>query len=558
MKVAVRLTRAGFIAILLAIPLQSAARTTDAGPVPHAQAVQPLRMLLSAPAPSVDGEMLKRPTELLRFYAERGDLPAWSAEGEMDPRAGSLLDLFVAADREGLDPRDYHAAAIAARLARAQTGPHELAELDLLLTDAVMQYAGHLRAGRIQPRSIDADLALVPPPVDVVAAARHVLSAPDPAAALAGFAPPHTGYAALRQGLAELRAFAARGGWSLAGPGPVLKPGMIDPSVPPLRRRLAATGDFAGADLASEFYDVELEQAVRGFQERMGLGVDGVVGPRTRSALNISIEERIDQVIANLERWRWLPDQLGDRYVAVNVPGYSLEAIEGGEVRLAMPVIVGSKSRETPVLGGKISHLVLNPTWTIPETIARKDVLPKVIEDPGYLIAQGIRVFDGWSADAPMLDPYAVDWKAVGTRITRYRLRQEPGPLNALGRVKFMFPNEFDVYLHDTPQRGKFSRAVRTLSSGCVRVGDPEALTAFLVEGMNDWPQERRSQVLDGGATTTVWLRRPVPVYLLYRTAWRDDDGRMVFRPDIYDRDPRLIEALGRRNAPLRVAAGQS
>lgn len=556
MKRAVGMVRVGFVAVLMAIPLPAVGRAAEAAAaVPHAVAVQPLRTLLSAAQPSIDGEALKRPVELRRFYAGRGDLPAWSARGEVDSRAEALLGVLAAADREGLDPRDYHAAAIAMRLARTRAGSRDLAELDLLLTDAAMHYAAHLRAGRVLPRSVDADMALVPPDVDVVAAARSVASSPDPAAVLAGYAPPYEGYAQLRQGLAELRAFAGRGGWPAAGPGAVLKPGMADPSVPALRRRLAATGDFTGSDRDSEVYDAGIEQAVRAFQERMGLGVDGVVGARTRSALDVPIEERIDQVIANMERWRWLPDRLGDRYVAVNVPGYSLEAVDGGEVRLAMPVIVGSRSRATPILGGRINHLVLNPTWTIPETIARKDVLPKVIEDPGYLITQGIRVFDGWSADAPMLDPYAVDWKAVGTRITRYRLRQEPGPLNALGRVKYMFANEFDVYLHDTPQRGTFGRAVRTLSSGCVRVGDPDALTAFLLEGAGDWTRERLGQVMDSGATTTIRLRRPVPVYLLYRTAWRGRDGRMVFRPDIYDRDPRLVAAIDGRAGALRMAA---
>jgi murein L,D-transpeptidase YcbB/YkuD len=566
MKRAVGMVRVGFVAVLMAIPLPAVGHATEAAAgASHAAhqaaldavAVQPLRTLLSAAQPAVDAEALKRPVELRRFYAERGDLPVWSARGKVDSRAGILLGVLAAADREGLDPRDYHAEAIAMRLSRPQAGSRELAELDLLLTDAAMHYAAHLRAGRVLPRSVEADMTLVPPQVDVVAVARSVASSPDPAAVLAGYAPPYEGYAQLRQGLAELRDFAARGGWPAAGPGAVLKPGMVDPSVPALRRRLAATGDFTGSDMAAEVYDAGLEQAVRAFQERMGLGVDGVVGVRTRSALDVPIEKRIDQVVANMERWRWLPDHLGERYVAVNVPGYSLEAVDGGEVRLTMPVVVGSRGRETPVLGSRISHLVLNPTWTIPETIARKDVLPKVIEDPGYLIAQGIRVFDGWSADAPMLDPYAVDWKTVGTRITRYRLRQEPGPLNALGRVKYMFPNEFDVYLHDTPQRGAFGRAVRTLSSGCVRVGDPDALTAFLLEGAKDWTPERLAQVVDSGVTTTIRLRRPVPVYLLYRTAWRGQDGRMVFRPDIYDRDPRLVAAIdGRADALRRVAEG--
>ncbi|HSK41042.1 MAG TPA: L,D-transpeptidase family protein [Arenibaculum sp.] len=528
---------------------------------------------LAAPRPDAGGHVLHRPEALRRFYADRHHVPAWDSvrpdtapampappmpapadSGEtfpdgapeaVLPPAAALLKVLSAAANEGLDQQDYHLAAIAARLVSAGPGPEERLDLDLLLTDALMNYVGDLRSGRVAPRSIDGDLAIDPPRLDLAAIARDALRAHDLAAFLAGFTPPHPDYDGLRQGLAELRNAAEEGGWPAAGPGPVLKPGMADASVPALRIRLTATGEFDGTDLVSEVYDAELEAAVRAFQDAMELGTDGIVGARTRAALNVTVEERIGQVAANMERLRWLPDDLGARHVVVNIPDYRLQAVEAGQVRLDMPVIVGSALRRTPVFTSRIDHMVYNPTWTVPTTIARKDILPKLVEDPGWLISQGIRVFDGWSADAQPVDPFTVDWRAVGERITRYKLRQEPGPLNALGRVKFMFPNDFDVYLHDTPQRGKFSRAVRMLSSGCVRVGDPDALAGFLFEGMPDWTPERRRQAIDAGTTRTVRLNRPVPVHLLYQTAWRDAEGRMVFRTDIYDRDRQLLAALG-------------
>ena len=221
-----------------------------------------------------------------------------------------------------------------------------------------------------------------------------------------------------------------------------------------------------------------------------------------------------------------MPDDLGERHVLVNIPGYSLKALDKGEVALRMPVIVGSVERPTPVFSHRITHLVFNPTWTIPPTVARNDILPKLLRNPAYLKEHEIKLFDSWAPGARPINSRSVNWRDVGSRITRYRMRQDPGPKNSLGRIKFMFPNDFDVYLHDTPARDKFAQVERSLSSGCVRVSDPAALTAFLMEGMDDWPVERRTQVLDAGETKTVWLRQSVPVHLTYQTVYFDEAAR--------------------------------
>jgi murein L,D-transpeptidase YcbB/YkuD len=333
---------------------------------------------------------------------------------------------------------------------------------------------------------------------------------------------------------------------------------MQDQSVPRLRKRLAATGEYVGRDLASTTYDAPLQAAVKKFQSYNGMDADGVVGTSTRAALNISAAQRVDQILANMERWRWMADDLGERHVMVNIPGYTLKAMDKGTVVLGMRVIVGSTERPTPVMSHRISHLVFNPTWTIPTTVARKDILPKVIRNPGWLKEHEIKVFDTLSpGGAKVIDPRGVDWRTIGSRISRYRMRQDPGPKNSLGQIKFMFPNDFDVYLHDTPAREKFSRSVRNLSSGCVRVGDPPALTEFLMADMPDWPVERRREVLEKGETKTVFLRQSVPVHLTYQTVFVDDAGKVQFREDIYQRDTAFISAVTKR-LPVQQTVAQA
>jgi len=502
----------------------------------------------------IDSQRLRNLDALRRFYAQRGFDPVWTESSGAAPAVAGLVALLRAADQEGLDPLHYHAEAIERRVGSPDVTVQ--AELDLLIADAVMEYAADLRTGRLTPRSIAPELAAVPPQLDPVEIAKQARDAPDLAAFLSGFTPPHAQYAALRDALRLYRKIAAAGGWPAAGEGPVLKPGMQDAGVPALRRRLAATGEYTSKDFASTVYDASLQAAVKRFQAYNGLGQDGVVGTSTREALNISAAQRVSQIIANMERWRWMPDDLGERYVMVNIPAYSLKTLDKGEVALRMPVIVGSTERPTPVFSHRITHLVFNPTWTIPPTVARNDILPKLLRNPAYLKEHDITLFDSWAAGAHAIDSRSVNWRDIGSKITRYRMRQDPGPKNSLGQIKFMFPNDFDVYLHDTPSREKFAQVERSLSSGCVRVGDPAALTAFLMQGMDDWPVERRTQVLEAGGTKTVWLRQSVPVHLTYQTVFFDEAGKIQFREDIYGRDIAFVTALAKR-LPTQQAVAQ-
>jgi len=293
-----------------------------------------------------------------------------------------------------------------------------------------------------------------------------------------------------------------------------------------------------------DFFDRGLELAVRRFQKRHGLTDDGVVGPATLEALNVPVAERLRQIELNLERWRWLPEDLGRRYILVNIADFELEVVEDGRRVLAMRVVTGKKMRLTPVFSGRMTYLVLNPYWHIPHKIAVKDVLPRIKRDPGYLVRQGIRVFESWDDLAPEIPPETIDWPAVTKHNFAFKLRQDPGPSNALGRVKLMFPNRFAVYLHDTPSRYMFRKNQRDFSSGCIRVEKPIDLAAYVLDGDRKWTREKILSAIASGESRIAWLPEPIPVHVLYWTAWVDEEGTVQFRRDVYGRDRSLDEAL--------------
>jgi murein L,D-transpeptidase YcbB/YkuD len=475
----------------------------------------------------------------------------------------------------------------------------QAADLELLCTDAFLLYASHLLTGRVVPTSVTpswnieqrrADLldvleAAVAPGVSGPGASASTVDARSAHAlgtALTSLRPSHPAYNALVQAYRRYRSLADRGGWPAVPDGPTLARDSTGERVALLRARLRAAGDLdaeedtenAGVLGASRFpmtassqpsdapargdstpvtapavYDTALEAAVRRFQTRHGLAVDGAVGSATLTALNVPAAERAEQLALNLERWRWLPEDLGSRHILVNIADFSLRAVEDGADVLAMRVVTGTPYRQTPVFSGTITYLVLNPYWHVPSTIAVEDKLPAIRSDPGYLNRQQFEVFRGWRADAQPLDPASIAWDSVSARTFPYRLRQKPGPYNALGRVKFMFPNPHSVYLHDTPTRGLFAQAERSFSSGCIRLERPQALAQYLLADHPQWSAERLASVFEqaSGPEQTVVLPTPIPVHLQYWTAWTDADGTVHFRNDIYRRDAALREALAAR-----------
>jgi murein L,D-transpeptidase YcbB/YkuD len=291
-------------------------------------------------------------------------------------------------------------------------------------------------------------------------------------------------------------------------------------------------------------FDERMEAEVKAFQATRGLEPDGVVGPATLEALNTTAEQRIRRIGVNLERWRWLPENLGDRYVLVNVADFKLEVIEQDRKVLEMKIIVGKSYRRSPVFSDRISYLVLNPRWHVPRNIAVKDKLPLIKKDPTYLAENRMKVFAGWGAETRELNPAQIDWSSVSAKNFPYRFRQEPGPRNALGQIKFMFPNRFNVYLHDTPSRELFDKNVRNFSSGCIRIQKPLDLAEYLLRGDPSWSRDKIQEELAKKRERTIKLPTPVPVHLLYWTAFVDDNKVLQFRNDIYGRDERLAKAL--------------
>jgi murein L,D-transpeptidase YcbB/YkuD len=529
----------------LALAVTSASPTVD----PVAEAIRLQLEAAGQPAElEIDDEVVHASTALPGFYERRGFEPAWSSQGRFEPRARELLRTISAIHTEGLRPDDYHLAALNSRLTGGAHTPERVAETDLLLSDAFLILAAHLVSGRVDPATFDPEWIAVRREVDVVARLECVVGGEGLADAVEELRPRHDGYDRLLEALARYRRIAADGGWPRLGPGPSIEPGASSPEVAVLRRRLERTGDVAdGPQGTLELYDDALVEAVVRFQRRHGLDDDGVVGSKTREALDVDVAQRVRTIELNLERWRWLPQDLGSRYLLVNVPQFQLWIVEEGREALRMRVIVGRTVRKTPVFSDTMRYLVFSPSWEVPPTILRQDKLPALRKDPSYAIQQNMQVFRSTDGVWAEVDPLSVDWaKATPATI---RLRQKPGPSNALGRVKFMFPNAFNVYLHDTPSRELFARSQRDFSSGCIRVERPAELAHYLLREDPAWTPEAIREAMESGQERSVTLPRPLRVHIQYWTAWADGDGTVEFRRDLYGRD-RLLDAALRLPPP--------
>ncbi len=418
----------------------------------------------------------------------------------------------------------------------------DAAEIELLLTDAFVRYATEIRAGRRIPGYTEPDWAIVTPRFDAVATLTQALREPASfAAVLASLPPPAPDYRALVAALGRYRAVAARGGWPAVPPGNFLKPGDEQGRVAALRARLAVEDELVSRR-ADVRYDDRLAEAVRRFQARHGLAVDGIVGPATVQALNVPVSDRIQQIVVNLERWRWLPRELGRHHIVVNAADASLHVVVDGRPALTSRVVVGDLRHPTPVVQAWVDAIVLHPRWNVPTSIAVEEILPRLRENRRYLAENDIVVLERRESDPFGL---AIDWAAIPADHFPFRLQQQPGPDNPLGRIKLDIPNRFDVYLHDTPTRALFARPVRTASHGCIRVERADDLAVHVLEDEGrGWTRQRLADALDAGETQRISLSRPLPVYILYWTAFVEPDGSVQFREDVYGRDRRLAAAL--------------
>ncbi len=485
------------------------------------------------------------------FYARRAFRPAWDDERN----ASELRRAIADSASDGLNPEDYFLTlleelSLQARAPGAQ--PAVLAQQDILMTEALLRLGYHLSFGKVDAESFDAqwNFARTLDERDIAGRIEDALASNDIHARIEALKPTHRLYGALKRELARYRAAENAPAPAPVPAGPSLKPGASDPRVPLIRARLVASGDLAtDAAAASDAYDAALEAAVRGFQQRMGLESDGVVGPGTVAELNVPVAERIRSLRVNLDRGRVLLHDLPDRFVVVNIAGFTAYLVRGQEIEWSARVQVGKTYRKTPLFRSEISYLVFNPTWTVPPGIIRNDILPAARKDPASISRRGLKVLDAGGRE---VDPASIDWSRFRSGHIPYTLRQDPGPNNALGRVKLMFPNDYLVYLHDTPSQALFDRADRTFSSGCVRVEHALELAELVLDDPARWNAQSIDAVIRGGKLQNVTLRNRMPVLLAYWTSWVDPDGRVNFRRDVYGQDAKWAEAL---DAPFRLRA---
>ncbi len=461
---------------------------------------------------------------LERFYVGRGFRPAWSSGGRPIKAVPAMLEELKGADRHGLEPAEYEVERLAAaRLALVENGEPadfeaQLATFDLEMSRAFLRLAGHLTVGRLDPRRIGLEWYAEDHRADPAVALARAVESGDVAQGLAELAPAHGDYAGLRDALARYRE-------KTAAPGPALNP----ESEPAVRAHLVALGDLPEPQ-------APLESGLRAFQVRHGLEPTGRLDKTTKAALRVPFAERARALELNLERWRWLPPSLGDRHLRVNIPDFGLQVVEGGRAVLAMKVVVGKTASQTPVMSDTMTTLVLNPYCNVPESIANNEIWPEQGKDPSYLQRHNMEVLTEGGVS---------------------RIRQLPGPGNALGAYKFVFPNHLNIYLHDTPADKLFQRTERDFSHGCVRVERPADLAEYLLRGNAEWPAERVADTLAAGREVHVPLTDPLPVYIVYFTAWVDGEGRVHFRDDVYGQDEKLAAALSgrRRAAPAAAVA---
>lgn len=484
------------------------------------------------------------PSQLVRDgYEARDYEPLWLDDGGSSPALDALIARLNRSARHGLIPEDYHASALQAFREQPGPGPREQAELDVLATIAALAYAQDVSSGRFDPELIDPNWQL-----DIAHDAWQQVallsSGAEVLAALDELEPAHEAYRSLQYWYVYYRDQGKAGGDVLLGNGALLLNGSEGERVVRLRDRLRQLGDLSPAGRVSSpaRFDDELERAVRRFQQRHGLTADGRVGSQTRAALNVPLSVRAEQLRINMERWRWMPARIEDNHIWVDLTDYRVDMHLNGRTR-SMRAVIGRPDRPTRVFRGEMTYMEINPTWRVPQSVARDMLLPIAKVDPGYFARNNFRIYESWHASAPEVDPASVDWAGMAPEDLRYRIEQEPDPGNAMGQYKFMFPNRNAIYLHDTPERDDFIEPVRAYSAGCVRLHDPALFAETLLQG-NDAKLDRLERARSQDTSRVIQLDQAVPIYLVYFTAQANGDEPPSFRSDIYQRDALMAQAM--------------
>lgn len=521
------------VAVMLGVATQAMAGKNDRAP-PYAEVAVAVAEILAR------DERLPLPLERVRsalqaHYVRDGGTIYWVGTGRMTPFLQRLAD----AARDGLNPGDYPVDGLMSL--RDSVTPDDAfiaAQAELYFSAFFVAYAADLKIGRVTPQKVDPHLFRSRKTIDVLRVLTELKKQRDPGAFLSAFESRNPHYRSLKKMLALYRGLANSQVWPSIAAGANIKPGGSDPRIPQVRKLLMLTGDHDGSGGSGMAYDAATVAAVQRFQQRHGLEAKGLIGKQTIFAMNVPPAERVRQITLNMERWRWMPEKLGDYHYMVNLAAFELHEVNGQSIVDRMKVVVGAVATQTPEFSDELEYVDFNPTWTVPYSIASKEMLPKLRQNP-YAYAADFDVF----VNGQQANWGAINWSAYGPGNFPFTFRQNPGPKNALGRVKFMLPNKHNIYLHDTPSKDKFLQTTRAFSHGCIRLSRPVDFAYTVVGGVAGWQKSRIDAALNSGKTTRVTLPRKIPVHLIYATAFEGANG-IEFRPDVYGRDRKLQAAL--------------
>jgi murein L,D-transpeptidase YcbB/YkuD len=481
---------------------------------------------------------LKDPSDedTIAFYEKMGREPVWFFQGNLTKCGHIAVETLKDAAEDGLTPHDYEDATHTAHK------PGNWVDAEILLTKRYLEFITHIRSGRIDPSRISRDIKFPSPKTHSVALLLDAIQDKSTECRkLRHMAPAIPQYAHLKKILATWRELAKNTKeWPTIKEAKTLKIGEEHPERGTLRQILTLYGDLKEGSNPSSTFDPELDTALRQFQKRHTLEPDGIVGAKTKDALNQSIHDRIRQVIYNMERLRWLPEDLGEKYIIVNVAGYQVQAYEKSDLKLTIPAIVGRPSRRTPLFYAPLRNIIVNPSWGVPYTILVHDKLPKIINDPDYIRRSGFTVMDH---TGNVVNPDEADWENEGIH---YHLRQSPGARNALGRVKFNIENPYTIYIHGSPTSDEklFHRTARAFSSGCIRLKTPEDLAVWILNNENKWSHEHIEKAIHKGATQTIKPEEDISVFFTYQTVWMGEDNLISISDDPYRIDRKMEQVL--------------
>jgi murein L,D-transpeptidase YcbB/YkuD len=486
---------------------------------------------------SVQGERLLQPTAVAKFYQAHKYERAW-------PKPEEVIEAIRGVAADGLDPADYHLQKLESLEEQRKKAPSPAldADLDLLSSDAMAEIVDDVRYGRVRPASLDPRWNVDPreeaPPLEKRLA--DAVAAGSASKAIEAARPQHFIYRGLLGALGQLKELNEKGGWPAVPDGKPIQPGAQDARILVVRQRLAASGELGSAG-DSPIYDPDLVKAVKLFQARHRMDETGVIDKATIGAMNVSTRERLQQVRVNLERSRWVLNDLAEDFLLVNLPAFKVYLIRNGKNEWETRSQVGKEARQTPTFRATMSTIVFNPDWTVPPTILEEDVLDGIRKGEDVIAQKHLKVYD---AENKEVDPSSIDWASATRENFRYTLRQPPGDDNALGQVKFLFPNKHSIYLHDTPHRELFAADKRTFSSGCIRIEKPLDLAEILLRGQDGWNRQKIEQVVAGDEMQNVELEHKLPVLIVYWTVSVGASGEIRYMQDFYGLDPAVAAAL--------------